>query len=57
MSFQKFKSNSYCVGGKHYSETKNIAGEITIIKKTAKEVKLLVGKLENVLFVIEKNQL
>ena len=44
MNFQKFKFNSFCVGGKHYSSTKNIAGEITIIKKTGKEIKLLVGK-------------
>ena len=44
MSFQKFKTNSYCVGQKHYSATKNITGEITINKKTGKEIKLLVGK-------------
>ena len=44
MSFQKFKSGSYCVGGRHRSATKNIVGEITINKKTGKEVKLLVGK-------------
>ena len=44
MSFQKFKTNSYCVGRKHYSGTKNIAGEITLNKKTGKEIKLLVGK-------------
>ena len=44
MSFQKFKSDSYCVGGRHRSGTKNIVGEITINKKTGKEVKLLVGK-------------
>ena len=44
MSSQKFKSNSYCVGGRHKSGTKNIVGEITINKKTGKEVKLLVGK-------------
>ena len=43
MSFQKTKSDSYCVGGGHRSATKNIVGEITIIKKTGKEVKLLVG--------------
>ena len=30
MSFQKFKTNSYCVSAKHYSGTKNFAGEITI---------------------------
>ena len=44
MSFQKFKTNSYCVGQKHYSGTKNIAGEITINEKTGREIKLLVGK-------------
>ena len=44
MNSQKFKTNSYCVGGKHYSGTKNITGEITVNKKTGKEVKLLVGK-------------
>ena len=44
MSFQKFKTNSYCVGGRHQSATKNIVGDITINKKTSKEVKLLVGK-------------
>ena len=44
MSFNKFKSDSYCVGGPHRSATKNIVGDITINKKTGKEVKLLVGK-------------
>ena len=44
MSFQKFKTDSYCVGGRHKSATKNIVGDITINKKTGKEVKLLVGK-------------
>ena len=44
MSFQKFKSDSYCVGGRHKSATKNIVGDITINKKTGKEVNLLVGK-------------
>ena len=44
MSFQKFKSDSYCVGGKHRSDTKNINGEITVNKKTGKQIKLLVGK-------------
>ena len=44
MTFQKFKTDSYCVGGRHKSGTKNIVGEITINKKTGKEVKLLVGK-------------
>ena len=43
MSSQNFKSDSYCVGGRHRSATKNIVGDITINKKTGKEVKLLVG--------------
>ena len=44
MSFNKFKTDGYCVGGRHKSGTKNIVGEITINKKTGKEVKFLVGK-------------
>ena len=44
MSSQKFKTNSYCVGGRHHCSTSNITGDITINKKTGKEVKLLVGK-------------
>ena len=44
MSFQKIKTNSYCVGGRHRSATINIVGDITINKKSGKEVKLLVGK-------------
>ena len=44
MSFNKFKTDGYCVGGRNKSGTKNIVGEITIYKKTGKEVKLLVGK-------------
>ena len=44
MNSNKFKTNSYCVGGKHYSGTKNIAGEITHNKKTGREIKLLVGQ-------------
>ena len=44
MSFQKFKSDSYCVGGKHRSDTKIINGEITVNKKTGKQIKLLVEK-------------
>ena len=44
MTFNKFKTNSYCVGGKHYSGTKNISGDITLNKKTGGEIKLLVGK-------------
>ena len=44
MNYQKFKSDSYCVGGKHKSGTKNITGEITVNKKTGRQIKLLVGK-------------
>ena len=44
MNFNKFKSDSYCVGGKHRSSTKNILGEITFNKKTGKQIKLLVGQ-------------
>ena len=44
MNSQKFKTDSYCVGGKHRSGTKNISGEITINKKTGREIRLLVGK-------------
>ena len=32
MSFQKLKTNSYCVGGQHHSSTSNITGDITINK-------------------------
>ena len=44
MTFQKFTTSSYCFGGKHYSGTKNITGEVTVNKKTGGEIKLLVGK-------------
>ena len=44
MNSPKFEKNSYCVGGKHKSGTKNITGEITVNKKTGREIKLLVGK-------------
>ena len=44
MSFQKFETDSNCVGGRHKSATKNIVGDISINKKTGKEVKLLIGK-------------
>ena len=33
MNSLKFETNSYCVGGKHRSGTKNITGEITNNKK------------------------
>ena len=38
MSFQKFKSDSYCVGGRHKSSTVKIYGDIT-----SKGSKVLVG--------------
>ena len=38
MSFIKFKKNSYCVGGKHYSATTNTRGDVT-----SNNVKLLCG--------------
>ena len=44
MNSQKFENDSYCVGGKHRSGTKNITIEITINKKTGREINLLVGK-------------
>ena len=43
MSFNEYKNNSYCVGGKHYSTTINIRGDITQNKKTGAPVKLLRG--------------
>ena len=43
MSFSKFKNISYFVGGKHYSATTNIRGDITQNKKTGAPVKLLRG--------------
>ena len=43
-SSQKFQSDSYCVGSRHKSGTKNIVGEIRNNKKTGKDVKLLVGQ-------------
>ena len=44
MNSQKFKTDSYCVGGRHRSGTKDITGETTVNKKTGKDTKLLVGK-------------
>ena len=44
MSFQNFKTKSYCVDQKHNSGTENIVGEITLNKKTGGEIKLLVGQ-------------
>ena len=38
MSFQKFKSDSYCVGGRHRSATTNFYGNIT-----SKGSKVLIG--------------
>ena len=37
---QKYKSNSYCVGGRHYSGNNNISGFIT-----SKGTKMLKSKL------------
>ena len=42
MSFQKFKSDSYCVGGRHRSATKNIYVDIT-----SKGSKVLIGYCSN----------
>ena len=42
-AFNKFKNNSYCVGGKHFSATTNIRGNITQNKKTGLPIKLLRG--------------
>ena len=44
MSFDRFKTNSYCVGGKHYSATTNINGDYSHNKKTGVPLKLLRGK-------------
>ena len=44
MNSQKFATDSYCVGGRHRSGTKDITGEITVNKKTGKDTKLLFGK-------------
>ena len=38
MSFNKFETYSYCVGGRHLSATKNIYGSIT-----CKGSKILIG--------------
>ena len=37
-NFSKFKTNSYCVGGTHYSDTNKIRGVII-----SKETKMLIG--------------
>ena len=44
MCYQELKTNSYCLGQKHYSGTKNFVGEISFDKKTGREIKLLVGQ-------------
>ena len=38
MTFNKFKTDSYCVGGRHRSATKNIYGDIT-----SRGSKILIG--------------
>ena len=42
MSFQKFKSDSYCVGGRHKSTTVKTYGDIT-----SKGIKALIGFCSN----------
>ena len=44
MSFQKYKTERYCVEGKHGPATKNIFGEITFNKKTGREIELIFGE-------------
>ena len=44
MNSQKFITNSYCVGGKHRSGTKKNHWWNNSLKKTGKQIKLLVGK-------------
>ena len=44
MSFHKYKTDSYCVGQKHYSGTKNIVACITFSKKTGRDIKLIFGQ-------------
>ena len=43
MNFQKFKTNSYCVDGRHYSPTNNVYGDKKYNKKTSKQMKMLMG--------------
>ena len=41
-SYEKFKNNSYCVGGRHHTSTKDIKPKITFNKKTGqRDVKLI----------------
>ena len=44
MNSQKFENDSFCVGCKHRSDTKNITVEITVNKTTGREIKLLLGR-------------
>ena len=44
MTFQKFKTNSYCIGGRHHSSTANITVYISINEKTGKEVNFLISR-------------
>ena len=44
MIFQNFRSNTYCIGGKHRPATENPFGEKTFNKKTGKDIKLLAGQ-------------
>ena len=42
-AFKNLKVTVFYVGGRHHSSTPNIGGDITINKKTGKEVKSLFG--------------
>ena len=53
MSFQKFESNSFFVGGRHHSSKVNIVGEITFNKKLVEKLNFW---LDNVLYAVDKNQ-
>ena len=44
MSFQKFKTNCYCVGGRHHISTLNLVAEIARKKKTGEEIKTIIGR-------------
>ena len=46
MSFQKFRSDAFCVGGRHRSATTKTGGNIT-----SKDTKVTIGFVQ---FVIEK---
>ena len=47
MSYNIFKNNSNCVGGKHYSATTYIRGDITQNKKHRNIRKIITWHLRN----------